>query len=112
MGADGEFVVPAYTAAVFVKPQGEAQGVGLKADATMGAPDIAPYGLTTVFVRGGMNGWGESMRLPMTVMVVYKVKLNINAGSYDFKVASGDWATVNMGAGAQGADVALDTAKH
>ena len=28
-----------------------------------------------------------------------------------FKVASGDWSTVNMGAGAQGADVALDTAK-
>lgn len=111
VGADGEFTVPAYTAAVFVKPQRGAQGVGLKADATMGAPDIAPYGLTTVFVRGGMNGWGEADAFAYAGEGVYKAKLNINAGSYEFKVASGDWSAVNMGAGAQGADVSLDVAK-
>ncbi len=111
VGADGEFVVPAYTAAVFVKPQGGAQGVGLKADATMGAPDIAPYGLTTVFMRGGMNGWGEADAFAYAGDGIYKVKVNINAGSYDFKVASSDWSTVDMGAGAQGADMTLDAAK-
>ena len=56
---EGTFTVPAYTTAVFVKNQGDAQGTGLSADATAGAPDVVPYGSTEVFVRGGMNGWGE-----------------------------------------------------
>ncbi len=98
VGNDGEFVVPAYTAAVFVKPQQGAQGTGLKADATMGAPDIAPYGLTTVFVRGGMNGWGEVDAFSYEGSGVYTARVTVSAGTHEFKVASADWSTVDFGA--------------
>ena len=98
-GADGSFVVPAYTAAVFIKPQQGAQGVGLKADATMGAPDIAPYGLTTVYVRGGINGWGEVDAFSYVGAGVYEAKVMVgSAGEQEFKIASGDWSTVDFGA--------------
>jgi pullulanase len=109
IGADGEFVVPAYTAAVFVKPQLGAQGVGLKADATMGAPDIAPYGLTTVYVRGGMNGWGEADAFNYDGGGIYSAKVTVEAGNHDFKVASSDWSTVDFGAKAGEQDVILGT---
>ncbi|RVU31862.1 pullulanase-type alpha-1,6-glucosidase [Rheinheimera riviphila] len=109
VGADGEFVVPAYTAAVFVKPQVGAQGVGLKADATMGAPDIAPYGLTTVYVRGGMNGWGEADAFAYDGAGVYSAKVTVTAGDHEFKVASSDWSTVDFGAKAGEQNVILGT---
>jgi len=105
---EGTFTVPAYTMAVFVKAQGAAQGAGLSADATTGAPDIPPYEATTVFVRGAMNGWGESDPFSYDGEGVYSATLNIGAGDYAFKVASADWATVNLGVGAAGGTVTLD----
>lgn len=111
-GSDGNFVVPAYTAAVFVKPQQGNQGAGLKADATMGAPDVAPYGLTTVFVRGGMNGWSESNAFSYVGAGIYQAKVSINsAGSQEFKVASADWSTVDFGARSGEQDVLFGTAQ-
>ncbi len=107
--ADGTFTVPAYTAAVFVKPQNGTQGEGLKADATMGAADIPPYGLTTVYVRGAMNGWGEVDAMSYDGDGIYSVSITIAAGDYEFKVASADWSTVDFGSSAQ--QVSLGTAK-
>lgn len=106
---EGTFTVPAYTAAVFVKPQQGAQGEGLKADATMGAADIPPYGLTTVYVRGGMNGWGEVDAMSYDGDGVYSVSITVAAGDYEFKVASADWSTVDFGSSAQ--QVTLGAAK-
>uniref|UniRef100_A0A486XTU3 Putative pullulanase n=1 Tax=Rheinheimera sp. BAL341 TaxID=1708203 RepID=A0A486XTU3_9GAMM len=108
---EGTFTVPAYTMAVFVKAQGAEQGAGLSADATSGAPDIPPYEATTVFVRGGMNGWGESDAFTYDGDGIYKAELEITAGSYEFKVASSDWSTVDKGAGADGNAVNLGAAK-
>ena len=111
-GADGSFVVPAFTMAVFVKAQAGAQGTGLKADATMGAPDIAPYGLTKVFVRGGMNGWGEVDAFEYVGAGVYQAKINIgSSGTQEFKVASGDWSTVDFGAKSGEQDVKFGVAQ-
>lgn len=110
-GKDGEFVVPAYTAAVFVKPQQGAQGAGLKADATMGAPDVAPYGLTKVFVRGGMNGWGEVDAFSYAGAGVYTARITLAAGSHEFKVASADWSTVDFGAKSGEQDVQFGKAQ-
>jgi len=110
-GADGEFVVPAYSAAVFVKPQFGSQGTGLKADATMGAPDIAPYGLTTVYVRGGMNGWGEVDAFVYEGEGIYSAKITVPAGNHEFKVASADWSTVDYGAKSGEQEVIFGTAQ-
>ena len=56
---DGTFTVPAYTMAVFVKTT-KKQGAGLSADATVGAPDISPYGGAKGLSRGDLNEWGLS----------------------------------------------------
>ena len=106
---EGTFTVPAFSMAVFVKAQMGEQGAGLAADATLGAPDIPPYQATTVFIRGGMNGWGEVDAFNYAGAGIYNATLNIDAGSYEFKVASGDWSTVNLGAGAAGNQVVVDT---
>jgi pullulanase len=108
---EGTFTVPANTIAVFVKPQMGAQGAGLAADATLGAPDIPPYAATDVFVRGGFNGWGEANAFTYAGSGIYKAEFQIAAGDYEFKVASSDWSTVDQGAGADGSAVTLGTAK-
>lgn len=108
-GTEGAFTVPAYTTAVFVKAQSGAQGEGLKADATMGAPDIPPYQLTTVYVRGGMNGWGTDDALTYEGNGVYSIIRHLEAKDYEFKLASSDWSTVDFGSA--NSDVHLGIAK-
>lgn len=95
---EGTFNVPPYTVAVFVKPQADAQGEGLSADATVGAPDIVPFGSTTVYVRGSLNDWGTANSFEYVGNGEYKIAIPLTAGSYEFKVASEDWSTVDFGA--------------
>ncbi|SET63258.1 alpha-1,6-glucosidase domain-containing protein [Thalassotalea agarivorans] len=95
---EGTFTVPAFTTAVFVLPQGEAQGTGLLATATSGAPDVVPYGDTFPFVKGEMNGWADVDQMTYKGSGIYEVALTLSAGSYSFKVASEDWSTINLGA--------------
>ncbi|MDH3532771.1 MAG: DUF3372 domain-containing protein, partial [Gammaproteobacteria bacterium] len=105
--AGGAFTVPAYTTAVFVKPQGAAQGEGLAADATSGAAEVVPYGSTTVYVRGQMNDWGTANAFYYSGGGVYTANIYLAAGSYEFKVASEDWSTVDFGAAGGEEAVAL-----
>lgn len=107
---EGTFTVPAQSIAVFVKMQQGVQGAGLAADATLGAPDIPPYAATDVFVRGGFNGWGELNAFTYAGAGIYNTTITIEAGSYEFKVASADWSTVNLGAANAGEQLVLNTA--
>ena len=108
---DGTFTVPALSTAVFVKAQGESQGTGLSSYATSGAPDVVPYGDTVVYVRGGMNGWGEVDAFTYLGEGMYQARITMSAGDYGFKVASGDWSTVNNGAPAGDSAVTEGQAK-
>jgi pullulanase len=94
----GSFNLPAYTMAVFVKPQGSTQGVGLSANATVGEPDVLPFGSTSVYVRGSLNDWGTANRFEYVGDDEYRLTATLAAGSYEFKIASEDWATVDFGA--------------
>lgn len=94
----GSFAVPPLTIAVFVKHQGDAQGLGLSAFATIGAPDIVPFGDTNVFLRGSLNGWSEDNPMEYLGDGVYQVSAILVGGEeIEFKIASADWATVNLG---------------
>jgi hypothetical protein len=94
----GTFTVPAYTIAVFVKPQSGAQGTGLSALATAGAPDVVPYGSTQVFLRGSMTDWGLTAPFEYQGNGIYEVTSTLAANTeYQFKFASEDWSTVNFG---------------
>ncbi|AWL11060.1 Pullulanase [Saliniradius amylolyticus] len=95
---EGTFTVPALTTAVFVKPQSGAQGEGLSATATQGAPDVVPYADTTAYIRGDMNGWSTDDAMTYEGNGVYEVTLSLTGGTtYNFKFASEDWSTINYG---------------
>ncbi|MEL7294993.1 MAG: alpha-1,6-glucosidase domain-containing protein, partial [Pseudomonadota bacterium] len=96
---NGTFTVPALTIAVFVKPQSGAQGYGLSAYATSGAPDVVPYGDTIAYLRGDMNGWSTDDAFTYQGDGKYTVTATLEGGvTYGFKFASEDWSTVNFGA--------------
>jgi pullulanase len=97
----GTFTVPALTTAVFVKPQAMAQGVGLAADATLNAPDPAPYGETSIYLRGSMNNWGDDGLTAIDMFTYqgngdYVIDFTLAVGTHIFKVGSDDWAAVDL----------------
>ena len=98
--ANESFTVPALTTAVFVQAQNGAQGAGLPVDnSDKDVSSIPPYGQTTVYVRGDMNGWNpvDDWAMSFVANGVYSVTGNLDAGSYGFKFADADWKTPNFG---------------
>ncbi|WDE09364.1 pullulanase-type alpha-1,6-glucosidase [Thalassomonas haliotis] len=89
--SNGNFVVPALTTAVFVKPQGEAQGTGLSA--------LPAYGTNTLYLRGAMNNWDTS--LPFTYMGndKYRLAADLQQGEYQFKIADVNFSNADIGGG-------------
>ncbi|MBU2113827.1 MAG: DUF3372 domain-containing protein, partial [Gammaproteobacteria bacterium] len=86
---NNQFTVPAYTAAVFVKPQQGTQGIGLSAD-----PDRfnSPYGDAILYSRG-LNA--NSTALEYDNLGRYSVSLTLAAGSYQFDLT--DNASITLG---------------
>jgi len=56
------------------------------------------FGENTVYIRGGMNGWGEVDALSYQGSSLYSVDIALSAGDNEFKIATGDWSTVDFGA--------------
>lgn len=101
----GTFTVPAYTTAVFVKKQGDSQGVGLSATATAGYQVPVPYGDEKIFIRGTINGdWANPAPAANELVYekdgIYSARFDLAVGNYNFKVASANWtgAVVDKGA--------------
>ena len=109
----GTFTVPAYTTAIFVKAQAGAQGAGLSATATSGYEPPVPYGDTAIYVRGQITTpqWDRADELNQLVYEgdgIYAVTIDLLPGTYEFKVASADWSTVDRGVAPEAADISLD----
>ena len=64
---------------------------------TIGVYKEAYFGDTEVYVRGGMNGWGTTDLFTYQGEGEYTVDIELSVGSAEFKVASEDWNTVNLG---------------
>lgn len=100
-GENGVFNVPAYTTAVFVKPQAGAQGQGLSATVTLGSTAPVPFGDTALYIRGGVSaaGWGATPanRMGYEGDGIYSVLLTVPAGTHNFKVAEANWSNPNLG---------------
>jgi pullulanase len=98
----GTFMVPAYTTAIFVKPQAGAQGEGLSARVTLEQSDQEPPPYAnSVYVRGSVYD-AEWSAGPGNEMIyhgkgIYSVVLNVAAGSYAFKLGAADWSSPNLG---------------
>lgn len=94
------FTVPALTTAVFVRAQDGAQGVGLPVDnSDKDVSSIPPYGQTTVYVRGDMNGWNplDTWAMNFVSNGVYSVTATLEVGDYGFKFADAEWVSPNLG---------------
>ncbi len=96
---NGYFTVPALTTAVFAKVQNGAQGEGLNSLATIGRPDVPPYGTTVVYMKGEMNGWSDNDDYIFNFIgnSSYAFTTELTAGTYGFKVANTDWSYPNIG---------------
>ncbi|MEH0689044.1 pullulanase-type alpha-1,6-glucosidase [Vibrio cholerae] len=92
------FSVPALTTAVFVQEQSGVQGAGLPVS-SKDLSDTPPYGDTTVYVKGEMNGWSDDANWAMSFIGngVYSVTHTLDAGSYAFKFADSGWSNPNIG---------------
>lgn len=98
----GTFTVPALTTAVFVKPQGANQGMGLSASVTRDAPDIAPFGNNMLYVRGSMNNDGNDGFTSADTFTYdgngfYSLATTLAAGTHTFTLTSIDSAAVDLG---------------
>ncbi|MBX2859542.1 MAG: DUF3372 domain-containing protein [Cellvibrionaceae bacterium] len=98
---EGTFTVPALSTAIFVKPQGDAQGEGLAANVTQGLPDALPYGDTVVYLRGDMNDWSTDNPLSYVGNGVYQTTVTLTGGTtYGFKFADAEWGSLGLNFGA------------
>ncbi len=88
---NGTFTVPAFTTAVFVKLQGDAQGFGLSA--------LPAYGDATLYLRGGMNNWDTSAAFTYLGNDKYQLEMDLTAGDYPFKIADENFSQANIGGG-------------
>jgi pullulanase len=98
----GTFTVPALTTAVFVKSQGDSQGAGLSAGVTRDAPDIAPYGTNTIYIRGSMNndgldGFTSEDSFNYDENGIYSLDFTLTAGIHTFTITSENSVSVDLG---------------
>ena len=102
--ADGEFTVPAWSVAVFVKPQGTAQGTGLPVSKKQDLSTIPAFDVP-VYARGFAGTWdaletnqftftGADYSYTWSVVVTDDM---LSADGTEMKVASDDWSTANYG---------------
>jgi pullulanase len=67
-----------------------------------GGPSAAPFAVD-LFVRGSFNGWGTGHRMKFESKGnAYVAQVELVPGGHEFKIASQDWATVDLGAAADG----------
>jgi len=55
-----------------------------------------------LFLRGTMNDWSTATPLKRVTADLYRTELTLKAGTYEFKLASADWKTVDLGDGGFG----------
>ena len=68
----------------------------------------APFGDTAIYARGAFNEWGTGNPLHYVGGGAYQGVVAVEAGEPAFKVASEDWATVNLGAADAAATTVVD----
>lgn len=73
-------------------------GLGLSQAEAAGQPLYSPPYDVEVFVRGAFNGWGLGHEMKFdAVENEYVAFVELTPGGYEFKIASADWATVDLG---------------
>ncbi|WDE05924.1 pullulanase-type alpha-1,6-glucosidase [Thalassomonas viridans] len=109
---NGTFNIPPLSVAVFVQAQGVSQGAGLPVNTgNKDYSNIKPFGSTEVYLRGDMNAWGLAHELAFAGNGDYQVSVNLEPGTYQFKIADAGWNSVNYGIAAAQADMPLEQSR-
>jgi hypothetical protein len=58
---------------------------------------VRTIGDQTVYLRGSMNNWSTQNTLKALNKETHETSLSLVTGSYEFKVATEDWRTVDLG---------------
>ena len=87
----GDYLFTLAAGGFFVNDEGQG-------GATLWVASADPFAATPIFVRGGFNSWGTANAMTLQSAAAYRADVEIEAGSYEFKIASEDWSTVNIGA--------------
>lgn len=74
----GEFTVPAWSAAVFVKPQGAERGTGLPVS-KKDNPNLPPFGDTPIYVKGLFEQWGTEVPMTFSGDYTYTADIEVTA---------------------------------
>lgn len=101
-GEFGSFTVPAYTLAIFVKPQSGSQGVGLSVDPEL---VVSPYGDTQLYFSA--LGGNDDIALQYDDRGLYTANTSIGAATYEFDV--GDMMFNDIKLAFSDVDIAADS---
>ena len=78
-------------------------GLDLSQAEAAGQPVYSPPYDVEVFVRGSFNGWGLGHEMKFNAVEnQYVAFVELTPGGYQFKIASADWATVDLGSAGDG----------
>lgn len=119
--ASGEFTVPAWSAAVFVKPQGAERGNGLPVS-KKDNPNLPPFGETPLYLKGLYGTqWGTENQMTFSSNYMYAVDIVVSEADlaalkdgqlfpWGVKVADEKFSAVNYGK-CPGDETALEAGK-
>lgn len=114
--APNRFIAQSSAAVIEFEGDGEAPSTGFRI--LEGGPPVtvarttarsAQIGATPIFLRGSMNDWSLAAPVAATAPQVYAVVLELEAGDYEFKLASEDWSTVDLGVAGAASDLHGDS---
>lgn len=101
LASGGQLTLGAWSAAVFVKPQAGAQGVGLPVSKKIDLSTVPPFGDTDVFVRGFLNEWDPVNKMIFGGNFTYEFTTEVTTdqlGTTQVKIAGSDWdGPINYG---------------
>ncbi|RAJ07314.1 pullulanase [Aeromonas salmonicida] len=101
LASGDQLTLGAWSAAVFVKPQAGAQGVGLPVSKKIDLSTVPPFGDTDVFVRGFLNEWDPVNKMIFGGNFTYEFTTEVTTdqlGTTQVKIAGSDWdGPINYG---------------
>ncbi|PJG57701.1 DUF3372 domain-containing protein [Aeromonas cavernicola] len=97
---NGSVTLGPWSAAVLVKPQVGAQGVGLPLGKKIDLATVPPFGERVLFVRGLLGQWDPVSELTFSGNYQYELTFAVSAeqlGRSELKIADANWGPINYG---------------
>ncbi|WP_233422790.1 pullulanase-type alpha-1,6-glucosidase [Aeromonas dhakensis] len=97
---NGQLMLGAWSAAVFVKPQSGAQGAGLPISKKTDLSTLPPFGTSGIFIRGFLGQWDPVNQMAFSGNYMYELTTPVaegQLGETTLKIADANWGSINYG---------------